>query len=456
MIWAFALALIVVSCSSTKEVTTTAEKPVVVEQTKKETSSKEKGVYDLLSSMNGVVEVNKLSKTDHFTEHYEVWFDQMVDPNNGAAGRFKQRVLVAHSSFDAPVIVELQGYKIWTERAGELAKLFQGNQITIEHRYFENSRPRGSIPWETLTVSNAAYDQHVIIESIKQTLYPKNKYISTGISKGGQTTMIHRSLYPNDVDASVCYVTPLNFEREDPRIQKFLETVGTPEQRQQIQDFQLRCLQQKDDLVKELEKVAKEKEYTWDFSTEVALEYYVLEYSFAFWQWGAYGFDQIPDASATPEEMLLHVLSVSGVSFFESKGIQAQRPFFYAAMSEMGMYDYKTEPFKEYLSQSTYNFEFTVPGNMAKKYDKIRMDKVKQFMIRNATKMLFIYGELDTWSATAVDLPDDAYRRGLAKFVLEGGNHGTRIRHFSASDQRQIIGTIEKYIETAAKGNIKK
>ena len=257
--------------------------------------------------------------------------------------------------------------------------------------------------------------------------------------------MIHRSMYPDDVDASVCYVAPLNFKREDPRIWNFLETVGTKDERRQIQDFQRTCFKRKNGLLEELNKLADERGYEWSFSREVALEYYILEYSFAFWQWGA-SFEDIPSSRVSDKELLDHVLAVSGISFFEDSGVEKQRSFFYAAMSEMGIYDYDIRPFKSYVSQDKYNFEFTVPGSMQVRFDPSPMEKVNSFIQDSAKTMLFIYGELDTWSATAVELSDEAKARGLRKYVLKGGNHGTRIRHFSEGDRKNIISTIEGWI----------
>ena len=123
----------------------------------------------------------------------------------------------------APVIVELQGYNIWSPKAGELAQLLNGNQLTIEHRFFDRSVPQGGIPWEYLTIKQAATDQHEIIQAIRKNIYPEVKWVSTGISKGGQTTIFHRYFYPEDVDVSVPYVAPLNLKYVDPRLAKFLE-----------------------------------------------------------------------------------------------------------------------------------------------------------------------------------------------------------------------------------------
>ena len=99
-------------------------------------------------------------------------------------------MLLGHKQSDAPVIVELEGYNIWSSEEGELANILKGNQLTIEHRFFDQSVPEGGIPWENLTIKQAADDQHEIIQAIRQKIYPASKWISTGISKGGQTTIM--------------------------------------------------------------------------------------------------------------------------------------------------------------------------------------------------------------------------------------------------------------------------
>ena len=141
--------------------------------------------------------------------------------------------------------------------------------------------------------------------------------MSTGISKGGQCTYIHRSLYPNDVDGSIAYVAPLNFEREDPRIYTFLENVGTVDERNSVLNFQRMCFERSSTLISLLKQQGEDFDYTWDFDVRTAFEYYVLEYSFAYWQWGPlYRDESIPDKNASDEIILNHLLAISGVSFF--------------------------------------------------------------------------------------------------------------------------------------------
>ena len=70
----------------------------------------------------------------------------------------------------------------------------------------------------------------------------RGKWVSTGISKGGATTIYYRYFYPDDVDVSVPYVAPVNRELEDQRLYSFLETIGSDECREKIRSFQIRVL----------------------------------------------------------------------------------------------------------------------------------------------------------------------------------------------------------------------
>ena len=210
-----AIVLFLTNCVSVKvDSTQTKSKTIQVE--------KEVPTFVKLASIENVFKVEKRPTNSHFKHNYEIWFQQPIDYNDLSKGTFPQRVLLGYVGDSKPVIVELQGYGIYTEKAGELANHYKANQLTIEHRFFNNSKPE-KIDWNTLKVASAAKDQATIISEIRNVLYPSAKFVTTGISKGCQTTMAHRRFFPNNVDASVCYVGPLNYKREDPRVYSFLK-----------------------------------------------------------------------------------------------------------------------------------------------------------------------------------------------------------------------------------------
>ena len=404
-----------------------------------------KSNFELLASIKNVVKIEKRNAVSHFDENYELWFEQPIDHNDLSKGNFKQRVFLGFENSNLPVIVELRGYGIGSERAGELASHYNANQLTIEHRYFNNSRPE-NIDWNTLTIENAAKDQALIIDAIREVLYPESKFISTGISKGCQTSMAHRRYFPKNVDACVCYVGPLNYQREDPRVYEFLNTVGSKAKREKIKAFQNLCFENKNDLLELMKEAALKKNLSWEIGVEKALEYSILEYSFAFWQWGN-STDSIPSGNLTNDQIYKHLIDIVGYGFFEEKAVDDLQPYFWAALTEQGIYGYETAPFKKYLNtEEIYKFDWAFPEGISTEYNLKPMQEIKSFIDNSAEKILFIYGEYDAWSATAVELTDNASERELYKFVLPIGDHKTRIKSFNEASKKQIYKIIDSWL----------
>lgn len=388
------------------------------------------------------VSVQKIKGDTTFASYFELYFTQALDHNNPDAGSFQQRVLLGHHSIDRPMVVEIEGYQIWSEKAGELSKLLKANQLTIEHRYFKNSMP-DSIDWQYLNIKQAAADQHVIIQALKK-IY-KEKWITTGISKGGQTTMYHRYFYPNDVDVSVPYVAPLNLAREDKRIHEHLASVGKKETRDKIYQFQLACFKNKEKLLTIAESHAKEKKYSFSMGLEKALDLSILEYPFAYWQWGGITFYNIPDENASVNELFEHLIKVSGMDFFDEISLKPSLAFYHQALSEIGMYSYEIAPFKQYLSYAKdLTFDHVFPNEPIRKFDASSMVKINKWLQTDAEKMLFIYGEYDTWSATAVNLKEN---NKCQKFLNPEGSHKTRIKSFPEEMQKEIVSTLEAWLD---------
>ena len=428
---AILLLIIFTSCTSTQQIVS---------------PSIEKSTFEKLATIKSVVSIEKRETVSHFDENYELWFEQPIDHNDPSKGTFRQRVFLGFENPSEPVFVELRGYNIGSEKAGELANHYEANQLTIEHRYFTNSRPK-EIDWNTLTIENAAKDQAIIIDAIRNSLYPNAKFISTGISKGCQTVMAHLSYFPENVDACVCYVGPLNYQREDPRVYEFLKNVGSEADRKKVKDFQELCFENRAELLEIMKETAKRDKLDWEFGVEKALDYTILEYSFAFWQWGT-DIHSIPSESASVADVYKHLIDVVGYGFFEASSVEGLQPYFWAALTEQGIYGYQTAPFKKYFgTDEVLDFEWAFPEGISKKYNLKSMQRIKSFLDTSAKKMLFIYGEYDAWSSTAVELTDNASQREMYKFVQPKGDHRTRINSFNLEKQVEIYAIINSWLE---------
>jgi hypothetical protein len=379
--------------------------------------------------------VTEIDHHPHFKSAWQLDFVQPVDHNNPDGATFTQRVFLFHYDFSRPVVFVTEGYSashaLRPQVMYELAGLLDANQIIVEHRYFEESVPE-PLDWQYLTIKQAANDHHRVVQLFKG-LY-RDKWLNTGISKGGQTVMYHRYFFPDDVDVSVGYVCPLNFSIEDSRIYTFMEEVGSEECREKIYEYQVELLKNKDQFFPHFEKLAEEKN---------------LEYSFAFWQWGRWKCDVIPETDTKPEKMVEHLDQVAGIDWLSDGGIDRFRPFYYQALTEIGFYGYDVDPFKEWVDYDhDITFTFTAPEGVECVYNPEPMKKVDKFIRHDARNMMFIYGETDPWSAPKVQTSG---ANNVVNIINPGGAHGTRIRNLPDELQQQVYELLEEWMEVEIK-----
>ncbi len=314
--------------------------------------------------------------------------------------------------------------------------------IFVEYRYFLESTPDPK-DWQYLTAENSADDLHAITTTFKN-IY-SGKWIATGISKGGQTTLLYRTFYPDDVDISVAYVAPLCYAAEDGRHEPFLRKVSTAEDRKKVKDFQLETLKRKATLLPVLEKYCQDKGYNFRVPIEEIYDYSVLEYSFAFWQWGT-PISYIPPVTASDEKILAHLLSISEPSYFTSNS--GETSFFVQAARELGYYGYDIHPFKKYLSIKSskgYLHRMMLPEELKDmSFDKTLSRKIKKYLKENDPKMIFIYGENDPWTAAGVTWLKE--KKNIHVFIQPGGSHRARINTLPEAEKEQVITLIKEWM----------
>lgn len=391
-----------------------------------------------------VREVKVLNKEPGFEKVLEILIEQPLDHRKPQGETFTQRIYISHADPSKPVVLITAGYDTRYYYTSEITSTLRCNQLMVEHRYFGRSKP-DSIQWQYLDTWQAATDHHRIVEMFKE-LYPK-QWISTGISKGGQTLMYHSYYYPDDVDVRVPYVAPLNFGVEDERIYSFLDQVGPAKERRKIHRFQKMALKQQDLYLPAFIEFSKSKGHTYELAGgwEKAYEYCVLEYSFAYWQWGYVSMDKIPGRNATPEEVIEHMNRVGGFDYFSDKSILELRPFFYQALTEMGYYGYDLDAFHKYL-QHVDNpvFTFTLSAEMDKPFNQDLSVQLQEFVTEDAENFIYIYGEYDTWSATAVSHTGNTNSR---IFFKEGGSHRTRINNMPEEQKAEVYETLNSFLQ---------
>ena len=399
-----------------------------------------------LAALQGISGIEKL-ESEVYPEKYLVRITQQVDPKNPAAGTFTQRVVIGHVGFDRPTVIVTEGYggayALNPKYQEELTKLLNANLVFVEYRYFLESTPEPK-NWDYLTAENSAYDLHHVNQTFRQ-LY-QGKWISTGISKGVQTTCLYRAYFPDDVDFSVPYVAPLNRAVEDGRHEPFLRQVGTKAERDRILAFQKAVLKQKAAIVPMLENYCQEHKLTFRIPMAEVLDYSVLEYPFAIWQWGT-PVDQVPEPTASAADLFKHLMEISEPSYFSNE--QPYVSFDVQACRELGYYGYDTAPFKGLLtikSTKGYLNKLMLPTELI---DKVEFrpelyHKVYNFLKDNDPKMIFIYGEIDPWSATRV--PTFRGKKNEQIYIQPRGSHRSRIGNKPEEMKKQIMDQIHAWL----------
>jgi hypothetical protein len=153
----------------------------------------------------------------------------------------------------------------------------------------------------------------------------------------------------------------------------------------------------------------------------------------------------IPGRNASPEEVVKHMNRVGGFDYFSDQTILELRPFFYQALTEMGYYGYDLEAFGKYL-QHVDNpiFTFTLSKDMEAPFNEELSYQIQDFVTRDAENFIYIYGEYDTWSATAVSDTGDTNSK---IFIKEGGSHRTRINNMPEEQKTEVYNTLNSFLQ---------
>jgi hypothetical protein len=332
-------------------------------------------------------------------------YTQPIDHRHPSKGTFQQRITVLHKDVSRPTVFYTSGYNVSTNPGRrEPTQIVDGNQVSLEYRFFTPSRPDPA-DWTKLDIWQAASDQHRVFEALKP-LYTGN-WLATGGSKGGMTATYYERFYPRDMDGVVAYVAPNDVvNKEDSAYDRFFENVGTKECRDRLNAVQREALVRRAPLEKKYEAYAAGNGLT--FTTvgglDRAYEAVVLDYVWGFWQYSLLSdCDKIPAnaAQATDDEIWTSIDTISGFSAYADQGLETYTPYYY---------------------QPPRNF---VPRSIPMRWQPGVMRDVDTWVRHRAHHMLFVYGQNDPWGSERFRLGAGA--RDSYVFTAPGLNHGANV-----------------------------
>ncbi|MCR4613362.1 MAG: aminopeptidase [Bacteroidaceae bacterium] len=415
----------------------------------------------LLRTSPHVVSVEAIDNSV-YPEKYIVKIEQNVNGTNSQNGTFTQRLIVGLKGLDRPTVMVTEGYfahyALNPNYEDELSRLFDANVIVCEYRYFGESAPEGLSPletvkrdmeyWRWMTVDNSLADLHRVRQSLGTVFH--GKWIATGISKGGQTTMFYRATYPNDMDVSVSYVAPLNRSVEDGRHEKFLaKQVGTREERAAVKAAQQELMRRKTALMPRFEKFCSSKDYHFNAPMEEIYDFCVLELPFALWQWGT-PVSVFPASDASDDAWFQCLTDISEPNYLTCPS--EFTPFYVQAMREIGFYGYSCKGLKKWQSIKTaegYLPRLFLPEQLRSiKFDNTLYKRTCKYLKENDPKHIFIYGEIDAWSASGVaGWLDCSKKKQMCVYVQPRGSHHARISNMPDEMKADIMSRLTEWLK---------
>jgi hypothetical protein len=404
---------------------------------------------DIIEQVRGlgeVVSVEEMSTQWPGYRYFAIQFDQPVDHDDPDGAHFQQYATLIHRGFDRPTVLFHTGYgNWWYDYPWELTQLLGANQLVIEHRFFRGSRPEGIAAWQHLTIEQSAADHHRITDAMRR-IY-RGKWLETGASKGGMTSVYHRRFYPDDVDATVAYVAPQSLGAPDDRYEAHIEQLGPPACRQALRDLQVELLTNRRAMLEMAATneaaVAGGPVYT-RVAIPVAVESAVTGIEWSFWQTvGVSGCASVPAPTATNSEVWSFLQEVSAPSDSADDNVAEFEAYYYQAEFELG-YPGTTDEHLEGLTmfgdedyEGAYPLDVTIPPFRAE-----AMQDVDAWVRGGGERLLFIYGEWDPWTGGMFELGD---AQDSLRVVAPEGFHYTGVGDLAPADQEAVLAKLEAW-----------
>jgi hypothetical protein len=244
-----------------------------------------------------------------------------------------QRLVLIHRDESEPMVLQTSGYSIFSIGQSTITSMFRTNQIQVEHRFFRESGPAKK-DWLKLDIKQSADDFHAVTVALKQ-IYQK-RWVNTGASKGGMTSVYHRRFYPNDLDGTLADVAPLSFSNEDHRYSAFVEKIGGDTYKQCRENFktiQTKLLEDRKNFVPNIKGTFNQLG-----SADVGFEQNVLEALFIFFQYtpvdSSDGCNGIPVKGST-EEMYEFLQNANSISDYSDEGMDEFIPYFFQSAYQL-------------------------------------------------------------------------------------------------------------------------
>lgn len=167
-----------------------------------------------------------------YQSQYSTFITQPVNHDQPDGDTFKQKVCILFRGYDRPTILVTEGYNWSSFRdAEDIGINLNANMVHVEHRNFGDSYNNDTVQWKYETSAQVSADLHAVYQALKPVF--KGRWMSTGTSKNGETSMDYVYYYPNDMRLAAAFGSPFTISLVDQAFGEYLfNESGTEELRE--------------------------------------------------------------------------------------------------------------------------------------------------------------------------------------------------------------------------------
>ncbi len=399
-------------------------------------------ILELLMAIPGVEVVERFD-SDTDGRFFEITYEVATDHDDPGGGSFPLYMTLIHRDRDAPMVYFTTGYSnYFYDYEVELSRIVGGNQLSVEKRFTGISIPEAD--WSKLNAAQVAADGHAIVQALG-TIYGA-AWLRTGASLGGEDAVYHHYYYPEDFAGVVSYVSPFVLGLADERFVKHFSDAVDADCQAELEALQVVMLSDfRMDLVAELELQVSAEELTRIGSHDAALQTMVLEMPWNLWQSvGISACAGLPSADdpelGADELMTLLDDLVGGVGVVTDQALAGYQAYSYQAFTQLGRPALPLAHLAGLVDNDYVDLETGMgPEGVPLPFDPTFLPAVHDWVATQANDIIFVYGDLDPWSAGRIDASENP---GVTTYHAPMGIHGTKIASLSADDEQAIEAEI--------------
>ena len=410
-----------------------------------------------LDIVNRVDTIIPNSNPANYKELYQVTFTQPIDHNNPAAGTFNQKAYLFYVGDDRPTVFYTNGYSLNKGSAetpfNDIAYNMNANLLMVEHRYFGSSKPANDPRWEYLTISQAAADNHAIIQALKPLL--QKEWVSIGTSKDGLASIFLRYFYPDDVTVTTAFCSPVQTSLNNELASTYMqEESGTAEERAQMRAIMERMLENGEEglyaRLLELMRANNISTEGWSYTSYVND---CMQFFFQFFCYETPSTRQLP-AIDSPNDTL--ILKIFNTTFKPERDEDEDYAYSIQSAKQLGCYTQNFSRYANLLAGTSFdaNILRRNPCNLKNEdlwlydsYDNSEMIEIRENFIPNTTcPILLVYSESDPWTGAKIDRINEQYSKMIINPLGIHNHDINTAEHYSAATRQEIMDFIARYV----------